>query len=114
MVSFGKHLWAGVGAAVIGSLCCVGPLVLLGLGVSGAWIAQLTALEPYRPVFILATLVFLGLAFRQLYLLPQRCKPGEACADPRRVRLQRSIFWIVAVGLTALIAFPYFAPLLLT
>jgi hypothetical protein len=27
MVSFGKHLWAGAGAALIGSLCCVGPLV---------------------------------------------------------------------------------------
>ncbi|MGA2191464.1 MAG: mercuric transporter MerT family protein [Steroidobacteraceae bacterium] len=114
MVSFGKHLWAGIGAAVIGSLCCVGPLVLLGLGVSGAWIGQLTALEPYRPVFIGVTLVFLGLAFRQLYLLPQRCEPGETCADPRRVRRQRSIFWIVLVGLMALIAFPWFAPLLLS
>jgi mercuric ion transport protein len=114
MVSFGKHLWAGVGTAVIGSLCCVGPLVLLGLGVSGAWIGQLTALEPYRPLFILVTLIFLGLAFRQLYLLPQRCEAGETCADPRRVRRQRSIFWVVLVGLMALIAFPWFAPLLLS
>ena len=114
MVAFGKHLWAGVGAAVVGSLCCVGPLVLLGLGVSGAWIGQLTALEPYRPLFIVVTLVFLALAFRQLYLLPQRCEPGETCADPRRVRRQRRIFWIVLVGLTALIAFPWFAPLLLS
>jgi mercuric ion transport protein len=114
MVSFGKHLWAGAGAAVVGSLCCVGPLVLLGLGVSGAWIGQLTALEPYRPLFIVVTLVFLGLAFRQLYLLPQRCEPGETCTDPRRVRQQRSIFWIVLVGLLALIAFPWFAPHLLS
>src|SRR5258706_1954583 len=114
MVSFGKHLWAGAGAAVIGSLCCVGPLALLTLGVSGAWIGQLTALEPYRPIFILVTLVFLALAFRQLYLLPQRCEPGETCADPRRMRRQRSIFWIVVVGLMGLIAFPYFAPLLLS
>jgi len=114
MVSFGKHLWAGAGAAVIGSLCCVGPLALLTLGVSGAWIGQLTALEPYRPLFILVTLVFLALAFRQLYLLPQRCEPGETCADPRRMRRQRSIFWIVVVGLMGLIAFPYFAPLLLS
>jgi mercuric ion transport protein len=113
MVSFGKHLWAGAGAAVIGSLCCVGPLVLLALGVSGAWIGHLTALEPYRPLFILVTLVFLALAFRQLYRLPQRCEPGESCADPRRVRRQRSIFWVVVVGLGALIAFPWVAPFLL-
>lgn len=112
MLSFGKHLWAGAGAAVIGSLCCVGPLVLLALGVSGAWIGQLSALEPYRPVFIGVMFVFIALAFRQLYLLPQRCEPGEACADPRRLRRQRWIFWFVVAGLIALIAFPWFAPLI--
>jgi mercuric ion transport protein len=112
MGSFGKHLWVGAGAAVVGSLCCVGPLVLLALGVSGAWIGQLTALEPYRPLFIGVMLVFLALAFRQLYLLPQRCKPGESCADPQRVRWQRGIFWVVAVGLMSLIAFPWFAPMI--
>jgi mercuric ion transport protein len=47
-----KQLWASVLAAIIGSLCCVAPLVLLTLGISGAWIGQLTALEPYRPIFI--------------------------------------------------------------
>jgi periplasmic mercuric ion binding protein len=40
-----KQLWAGVLAAIVGSLCCVAPLVLLTLGISGAWISQLTALE---------------------------------------------------------------------
>ena len=110
----GKHLWAGTAAAVIGSLCCVGPLVLLALGVSGAWIGQLTALEPYRPLFIGVMLVFLGLAFRQLYLLPQPCEPGGACADPRLRRRQRQIFWVVVAGLAALIAFPWFAPLILS
>jgi mercuric ion transport protein len=109
MSSFGKHLWAGVGAAVIGSVCCVGPLVLLALGVSGAWIGQLTALEPYRPIFIVVMLLFLGLAFRQLYFVPQRCAGDEPCADLRR---QRTIFWVVLAGLTALISFPWFAPLL--
>jgi mercuric ion transport protein len=62
MVSFGKHLWAGIGAGIVGSLCCVGSLVLLVLGVSGAWIGQLTAMEPYRPVFIGVMVIFLGLA----------------------------------------------------
>jgi mercuric ion transport protein len=111
MSSFGKHLWAGVGAAVIGSVCCVGPLVLLTLGVSGAWIGQLTALEPYRPLFIVVMALFMGLAFRQLYLVPQRCVSDEPCAAQRR---QRIIFWVVLAGLTALISFPWFAPFLFT
>jgi mercuric ion transport protein len=51
------------------------------LGVSGAWIEQLTALEPYRPIFIGAMLISLTLAFRELYVVPQRCQPGESCAN---------------------------------
>lgn len=87
----------------------MGPLVLLALGVSGAWVGQLTALEPLRPVFIGAALVFLGLAFLKLYLLPQICEPGKPCAEPKRLRKQRAVFWIVAVPLLALLAFPWYA-----
>jgi mercuric ion transport protein len=64
-----SSLLAGVAAGIGASVCCVGPLALLALGVSGAWIGNLTALEPYRPLFIGLTLVFLGLAFLRLYLV---------------------------------------------
>jgi mercuric ion transport protein len=107
-----KQLWAGAFAAVVGSLCCVAPLVLLTLGISGAWISRLTALEPYRPIFIGVMAVFIGLAFRQLYIVPARCTPDEVCANPWLQRRQRQIFWVVVVGLAALIAFPWYAPLL--
>jgi mercuric ion transport protein len=107
-----KQMWASVFAAIVGSLCCVAPLVLLTLGIGGAWISRLTALEPYRPFFIGIMLVFMGLAFRQLYMLPARCAPHEACANPRLQRRQRQIFWVVVVGLAALIAFPWYASLL--
>ena len=60
MQSATKQLWASAAAAIIGSLCCVAPLVLLTLGISGAWISQLTALEPYRPIFIGVMLLFIG------------------------------------------------------
>ena len=109
-----KQLWASVMAAIVGSLCCVAPLVLLTLGISGAWISQLTALEPYRPIFIGIMLVFVGLAFRQLYIVPARCAPGEACANPRLQRRQRQMFWVVVALLGALIAFPWYAPLLIS
>jgi mercuric ion transport protein len=112
MQTASKQLLASVLAAVIGSLCCVAPLVLLTLGIGGAWISQLTALEPYRPIFIGVMVIFMGLAFRQLYIVPARCAPGEACAHPRLQRRQRQIFWVVVAGLTALIAFPWYAPLL--
>ncbi len=95
-------------AAIGGSLCCIGPLVLLGLGIGGTWISNLTALEPYRPIFISITLVFLFLAFRKLYLVPRQCSPGDACAIPSTLRNQRIIFWVVTVLMIALLAFPYY------
>jgi mercuric ion transport protein len=109
-----KQLWASALAAIVGSLCCVAPLVLITLGISGAWISQLTTLEPYRPICIGIMVVFLGFAFRQLYIVPARCAQGDACANPSPQRRQRQIFWVVVVGLAALIAFPWYAPLLLS
>ncbi|VAX14402.1 Mercuric transport protein, MerT [hydrothermal vent metagenome] len=103
-----RSIIAAIIAAIGASLCCVGPLVLLGLGVGGTWISNLTALEPYRPIFIGITLVFLFMAFRKLYLLPRQCSPGDACAIPSTLRNQRIIFWVVTVLMIALLAFPYY------
>ena len=85
--------------------------MLLALGVGGTWIANLTALEPYRPLFVGLTLLFLGVAFHRLYLVPQACAPGTSCADPRMVNRRRLTFWIAAVPLLGLLAAPSFAPL---
>jgi len=106
-----KSLLAGILAAIGASVCCVGPLVLLALGIGGAWIGSLTAFEPYRPVFIGLTLLFLGFAFRKLYLVPRACAPGTSCIDPQAPKRQRLIFWSVAVLLLGLLAVPWFAPL---
>lgn len=106
-----SSLIAGVLAAIGASVCCVGPLVLLALGIGGTWVGNLTAMEPYRPIFIGLTLLFLGLAFRTLYLVPQVCAPGTPCADPRPIKRQRLTFWIVAVLLLGLLAVPSLAPL---
>ncbi len=100
-------------AAAGASLCCVAPLLFLLLGIGGTWIGSLTALEPYRPLFVATTLLFLLLAFRSLYLMPRRCAPGDACAEPRTLRNQRIIFWTVTVLLVALLTFPYYGAVFL-
>ncbi len=104
-----RSLIAGIAAAIGASACCVGPLVLVSLGLGGAWVGQLTALEPYRPVFIGITVGFLVLAFYKLYVVPRRCAPGEACAMPSTLRNQRIIFWVVTAFVAALLAFPWYA-----
>jgi len=101
-------LIAAIAAAIGASLCCIGPLVLLSLGIGGTWISSLTALEPYRPIFVGITLLFVFLAFRKLYVVPRQCAPGEACAVPGTLRNQRAIFWVVTIVLAAVLTFPYY------
>ena len=103
----------GIGglAAVLASICCVGPLVLVSIGISGAWIGNLTVFEPYRPIFIGAALVALFFAYRRIFRPAQACKPGEVCAVPQVKTAYKRIFWIVAALTGAALAFPYILPL---
>jgi mercuric ion transport protein len=104
-------LAGGVLAGIGASACCVGPLLLLSSGVGGAWIGHLTALEPYRPVFIVLPVLFLGLAFRKLYLLPQSCTLEDNCIDDRNRQVQRIVFWILLPLTLGLLASPWILPI---
>ncbi|HAU1718442.1 TPA: mercury transporter MerT [Legionella pneumophila] len=95
--------------AITASLCCIGPLVFLALGITGAWIGALTQLEFLRPIGIVVTLVFLMLAFWQLYLMPQQCSIDKPCAKPDNLRVQRLIFWVITLLLILLLTFPWYA-----
>ncbi|WP_297496509.1 mercuric ion transporter MerT [Ferrovum sp.] len=98
-------------AAILASSCCLGPLVLLSVGVSGAWIANLTMLEPYRPFFIGAALIALFFGGRSIFGSPEICKPGEVCAIPQVHATYKLIFWIVAALVLGALGFPYVATL---
>ncbi len=104
-------LFTGGVAAILASTCCLGPLVLITLGFSGAWISNLTVLEPYRPFFIGTALVALFFAWRRIYRPEAECKPGEVCALPQARRAYKIIFWIVAMLVLVALSFPYLAPL---
>lgn len=104
-------LLAGGLAAILASICCLGPLVLLMLGISGAWISNLTALEPFRPLFIGAALVALFFAYRRIFRAPDACEPGEVCAVPQVRTAYKVIFWLVAMLVVLAMAFPYIVPL---
>ena len=104
-------LFAGGVAALLASACCLGPLVLLALGISGAWIANLSALEPYRPLFIAVSGVALFFAWRRIWRPAAACAPGELCALPQVRRGYKLLFGGVALLLSIALAFPYLAPL---
>jgi mercuric ion transport protein len=116
MASNGQKLIAagGVLAALAASSCCIVPLVLFGLGVSGAWIGNLTRLAPYQPCFIAATLGFLGAGYLLVRRDSQRaCAEGEVCARPVPNRLVKAALVVATVLVLAALGFDFLAPFLL-
>jgi len=105
-------LVVGLLAGLTASACCAGPLILLMLGISGSWIGNLSALEPYRPFFILLAVVFLGLAYRKIFLKPKSCDTNAVCATEQGKRSQQVIFWITTLVVMLSISFPWYAPLI--
>ncbi|HJU19259.1 MAG TPA: mercuric transporter MerT family protein [Stellaceae bacterium] len=99
--------------AVAASSCCILPLVLFTLGISGAWIGDLTSLEPYQPVFIAITLGFLAAGYYRVLRQPRIACAGAACARPLPRRIIKSALLAATVLVLAAIAFPYVAPPLL-
>nr|WP_172688351.1 mercuric ion transporter MerT [Pseudomonas aeruginosa]AMP35872.1 Mercuric transport protein [Pseudomonas aeruginosa] len=104
-------LVAGGLAAILASTCCLGPLVLIALGFSGAWIGNLTVLEPYRPLFIGAALVALFFAWRRIFRPAQVCIPGEVCAVPQVRTTYKLLFGLVTALVLVALGFPYILPL---
>jgi len=98
-------------AAILASTCCLGPLILVALGLSGAWIANLTLLEPYRPFFIAGALVALFFAGRRIFRPAQACQPGEVCAVPRSRRIYKIVFGIVSALVLIALVYPFLAKL---
>ena len=109
--------WLAVGglAAAIGATsCCVLPLALFALGISGAWIGNITALAPYQFYFIAAALIMLSLGFYRVYRQPPaRCDEDVSCARPASTRLVKIALWTAALLVALALAFPYVAPLLI-
>ncbi len=101
----------GVLGAILASTCCIGPLILLTLGVSGAWIGSLTALEPLKPYFIAATIALLGLGFRQAYFRKKpACEEGSYCARPESGLITKAALWIAAMLLALAATTDLWAP----
>ena len=98
-------------AAILASTCCLGPLVLITLGFSGAWIGNLTVFEPYRPIFLGSALVALFFAYRRIFRPATACKPGEVCAIPQVNTTYKTLFWVVAALVLIALVFPYIVPL---
>jgi mercuric ion transport protein len=89
------------------------PLVLFGLGVSGAWIGNFTRLAPYQPWFLAATLAFLGAGYWLVYRSSKRgCPDGESCVRPLPNRFVKAGLIVATVVVIAALGLDFLSPLL--
>src|SRR6266567_5954571 len=104
----------GMAGALAASSCCILPLALFGLGISGAWIGNFTRLAPYQPYFIAATLAFLGYGYWLVYRSSTRaCGDGETCARPLSNRIVKTSLILATILVVAALGFDFIAPLFL-
>ena len=98
--------------AILASACCVVPLLLVMIGISGAWISNLTALEPFKPYVAAVTLGLIGLGFWRVYFQPKpACVEGSYCARPQSALITKSALWIGAAITLLAITINWWAPL---
>ncbi len=112
-----KTVFAGGGVlgALAMSSCCILPLVLFSLGITGAWIGGLTALYPYKWYFFVPAAGFIAGGFYMVYRKPDAtaCAADAACASPISDRINKIALWFSTALVLAALAFPYAAPALL-
>jgi mercuric ion transport protein len=105
----------GILAAIAASSCCIVPLLLFSLGVSGAWIGNLTRLAPYQPIFVAVALACLGYGYRLVWRARRStCVEDAACSRPLPNRIVTIALVAATVLVAAAVAFDFLAPLILT
>lgn len=113
----GKERLLAVGGLIGCALslsCCILPLAFVTLGISGAWIGDLTALAPYQPFILAATLAFLAAGFWAVYWRRRvECEPGSYCSEPRSRRLVKGALWAATFMVIASTATNFVVPLIL-
>jgi mercuric ion transport protein len=112
----GQNLMAlgGLLAALAAASCCVAPFALFLLGVSGAWISNLTALAPYQPIFAAVAFGFLSCGFYLVYRNPRAsCAEGSYCAELASKRTAKIGLWSATILVIIALGLPKLAPLFL-
>jgi len=78
----------GIVAAIVSSLCCIGPFIFGTIGIGGA--TSLLFLDQYRGIIIGIVITLIGLGWFMNYRLEKNeCKEGTICADPKKRKMRR-------------------------
>ena len=92
-------------AAVAASICCIGPVVAVILGVGS--LAAASGLEKWRPLFLGVTFVLLGVAWYLTYRKPKAaCEAGSACSTEPVAKWNKVVLWLATAFVLIAAAFP--------
>ena len=96
----------GIATSILAAGCCIGPALFLAFGITG--LGFLSRLEWLRPYFLLATFIFLVIAYHYAYGNGSQCGADGKC-DPKIRKINRILFWILVGFAIFGISFPYAA-----
>ena len=106
----------GLLGAIVASTCSVLPVFLLALGISGSWIGSFRSLAPYKPFFVMISLVFIGAGFWMVYFKPQISIPkvqSTSCYRPFSEKTIKIMLWSAVIIILIVFLIPYIVPSLL-
>lgn len=101
--------FGAIAAALMASLCCVGPVLFVVLGV-GAGFGRM--FEPLRPVFTIVTVALVAAGFYAVYGRPKApvsdatCETNGVCAATFTRRRDKVVVWLGALIALFLLTFP--------
>lgn len=104
----------GLLGALAASSCCLLPLALFALGVSGAWIANFTRLAPYQPYFLAMTIGLLAAGYWLVYRASKiACADEHACGRPLPNRIIKIGLAVATILVIIALGFDFVAPMFL-
>lgn len=95
-------------AAILGSLCCVGPYLLAALGISSSIALYLiTLFEWPRPFFISLAFIALCFSYQQIWRPEAAYNLRQACVKPQTINVYKAYFLFILVLVVAVLMLPY-------
>ncbi len=101
-------------SALFSSACCVGPVVLTGMGIGASTAGLLggvagfvKALIPFRDFFIAGALVFLALNFYTVYGKKRKLCLDGGIDGAKRLKRDKILLWTNTVAVILFILSPY-------